>query len=494
MSHLIAAGGSGQESALSTLRLSYLLGTPMPRITIVDSDVASNVGNDTTHHTRMQALLDLARRLVGLGVVNETMVTTINPADLTAGLAVGQEAHAVTHVEDIFRPAGLPRLAEEDAVLLDLLLTKTQRSTRVSDGFHGQPALGALVVRAVINSNAWQGTLEQLRAEARQTAGLHAVLTGSMTGGLATAVLPTIVDELHKIPNAGGKVSAHGLFLLPWFELEKTANDPGAREPDVDTAMMVRNAACLAKAYLKEITEDRLKSAVFLGLPDAVARTSQGGSNQRETLHYLNVVVGLQILRMLRSDWEGRGLLGITIGNNGAGHFLGGAEGPSYRDFHLRRVATIGRGLVAVTRALEFEVSQLTPSSTHHSDISGILASFEYSDRQAFAEAIHAFHRLHVDIWSWLCKSLGSQVGSRRAESPVGAFVPAEGWSVFGSTKTRESLRVAGAMLPGAALGRRLLRKIGRAEIPQNASGSAAAWQVMQHARRRLIELTDTAR
>ena len=111
-----------------------------------------------------------------------------------------------------------------------------------------------------------------------------------------------------------------------------------------NTATMERNASCLTRGYLERILTEQLQSALLLGLPTPVARTSQGGSLQRETRHYLNVVAGIFAQRMLDADtWTSAGVTSVAIGDDRRRHYEGGADGPSYRDFSLRRLAAIGR-------------------------------------------------------------------------------------------------------------------------------------------------------
>lgn len=489
---LIAAGGSGQEGTLGALRVGYCMDLPVPRVWVVDSDVSGNPGTgEGTYATRKQALDALATQFVSLGVVGEPFLQTINPADLSAGNARSGAPVAVRTVADVFRLQGQGALDPNDDLVLDLLLSAGQRDTTIDDGFHGQPALGALIVRAAIETGAWAPFLGELAREARQASGLRVVIMGSVVGGVGTAVLPSLITELRKIGDAAQGVSIHGLFLLPWFSLQHTAQDATSRPPDVDAATMERNASALMRGYIEHIVTEQLDSAVLLSLPHPVVRTSQGGSLQRETNHYVNVIAALMAQRMLsKAEWDRRGLVGVAIGNDASRHYEGGADGPSYANFSLRRVANIARGLVAVTEALRFEVAQSDPVVSHHADIAALLKRQSQNEREHFVAALEGYHTLHQEIWGWLSRSLESQVGSQRADT-LGAFVPTEGWQDFGHAGINRALRVAGTntwwLLP---LGRRLLRRLGPFTVPNDARGGAAAAAVVLRAKKRLIELT----
>jgi hypothetical protein len=253
---------------------------------------------------------------------------------------------------------------------------------------------------------------------------------------------------------------------------------------------MERNASCLTRGYLEKLVTEQLRSAVLLGLPRPVPRTSQGGSFQRETRHYVNVIAGLMAQRMLDSEaWTETGVQSIAIGSDARSHYEGGADGPSYRDFSLRRLASIARGLVATTEALSFEVSQADPTITHHADVAAILKGQTPSERELFVQALAGFQALHAEIWDWLVSSLEAQVGTERADS-MGAFVPEEGWHRFSQAGTDRALRTAGVKSWWLPLGRRLLKRLGPFRIPSDARGVAAAWAVVQQARDRMVQLT----
>lgn len=343
MAHLVSAGGTGQEVALGTLRVGYLMGRPVPLVSVVDSDISGNSESSPgAYMTRKQTLDALATRFLSLGVVGEEFLRTINPADLTTGSGHSATPVAVRTVRDVFRPPGQGALDPDDDLILDLLLSPAQRTTTIDDGFHGEPALGALIVGAAIESGAWKPFLNGFAREARQAGGLRVVITGSVAGGLGTAVLPSLIRELNDIGEGAQGVSVHGLFFLPWFSLQQTAQDATSRPPDVDMATMERNASGLTRGYLEDIVTRQLESAVLLGLPNCVPRTSQGGSLQRETTHYVNVIAALLTQRMLSNeDWNRRGVLSVTIGNDRNRHYEGGADGPSFSDFTLRRVSTL---------------------------------------------------------------------------------------------------------------------------------------------------------
>jgi hypothetical protein len=490
MSHLIAAGGTGEEVAAAALRIGYLMDRPTPTVSVIDSDVAGNSGMGAGYSTRKQELDSLATRFLSLGIVGREFLRTVNPADLSTRSDGAARPVEVNTIRDIFRSPGQAGLAPEDDMVLDLLLTEKQRATKISDGFHGQPALGSLVVRAAMESKAWDGFLESFKREASQGGGIRAVVAGSVTGGVGTAVLPTLMDKLCEIGRTGQGISLHGVFLLPWFVLQKTAQDPTSREPDVDTATMERNASCLTRGYLERILTEQLQSALLLGLPAPVARTSQGGSLQRETRHYLNIVAGIFAQRMLDAKaWTSTGITSVAIGNDSRRHYEGGADGPSYGNFSLRRLAAIGRSMVAATAALEFEVSQSDPALTHQIDIAGILKAQTPSERDEFVKTVSGFHALHQEIWQWLVASLEAQVGSERADT-LGAFVPDEGWRGLAKATHAKALRTAGVRSWWLPLGRRVLKRLGPFKVPNDARGSAAAWAVIQQARTRVIQLT----
>src|SRR6185503_15208418 len=102
-----------------------------PQVVVIDSDVAPD--QDGIKATRHQTLNELHAWMMKLGIQTTRFLSTINPAQASAGGA----PQAVRSVSDVFAVHGT--LSPDDRALLELFLTPSQLQTSVNDGFHGHP-------------------------------------------------------------------------------------------------------------------------------------------------------------------------------------------------------------------------------------------------------------------------------------------------------------------------------------------------------------------
>jgi hypothetical protein len=488
MSFLIAAGGTGQEIAAATLRLSYLSGVQPPETYVIDSDLAANESGKG--RTRQQVVDQLHQWLTTLGPVAARFVKAVNPSELHRE---GQGVGAVTRLSDVFRQHG--RMASDDEQLLSLLFTPEQLQITVNDGFHGHPAVGAMVVAVASQRGEWAALRADLGKAAEAAEGLRVLVAGSVNGGVGTATLPAVIRDLQPIRHAGRRVFVGGLFQLPWFQLKHIAQEQDAERPDVTPAMMDRNATCLVNGYVDQTMSQQLDTALLLGLPSQVDRASHGGSRQQETRHYLNLISGIHALTLLdqqESDrvFPGKGLVGMTLDETPSAQYGRRAGGPQFRFLTVDAFINVARGLYAFTDALIFETQTIEPSTTHQADVRAVLKALGTEHRRAeFRRVVHDLHRMHEEIWTWLCDSLHSKVGDNRADPPgMKTFERTETWwTDMRASPLRKTLRQSGGAFP--PIGRRLLQRLGRFGVDTKSDGQTAAWTMVKHARERLLQI-----
>lgn len=285
MSKIIAAiGGTGQEVALACLRLCHLGEFEIPRIFVFDSD---DFDPDTTKGesgTRSQRLRELGRFL---SAVNGKM-------DTVTFQSVVDGDHQNDNVVSLFSTSNVPSPEVKD--LLDLLISPQQQSVKITDGFHGEPTVGAIAFADAIGVRAWKAFELKLNEETQLPGEHFVVLTGGTAGGTGPGVLPVLAGEVMNwkrnrrpdLPN----VNVSLLVQLPWFRIADRADG------DIEFEAMQHNSACLVKQYHNDL--DRLGDrVVLLGLPDVVDRKSSGPNRQPETLHYINLVSGWLAAEML---------------------------------------------------------------------------------------------------------------------------------------------------------------------------------------------------
>lgn len=495
MPELLVAGGTGQEVALAALRLSYLLALDLPRVWVLDSDIAP-VGSKGARPSRTEALQGLDQQLRNLGVLGSSRLQFVNPTVLPSRAA---EVHKV---EDLVGSHGF--ISEDERVLLELLLDREQRNTPIHNGFHGEPAVGAVAIAAGIEGGLYDGLLSELRQAAATRQGLRVVLAASIAGGTGTSVLPTVARRIRKLeaPQGGQRSEIVAVLQTPWFKLVTVDDDPQSRPPDVDTAGFDRNSSCLLRGYVDSTILNEIDRIVLLGLPETVNRASQGGHEQVETLHYLSLIAGVTATNLLTSEasdlmlGEGtRGFFGLGLtaqpshiayaaGPGGTPLFLGKG-----RTLGLGDVARIARGLVVVGEALEFEMrTAVSPTLAHQYDVAQLLKQLMTPNAlEEFRATMRDFTSFHKELLEWLGDSMRSMVGANRADT-LEAFPADALQDGLLDPSVGATLKDARRRITFPALGRRVLQSLGPFRVDGGSSGRNAAWAVMVQARSRLVD------
>lgn len=494
MAKLIAAGGTGQEVAAAVLRLSYLSALDVPDIAVFDSDLAPRGG--ATTKTRTEMLTELHHLLHGLGAIGDASLKTYNP---THDAAHNPQSAPIHQIEDAFKKYN--NLEKDDELLLNLFLDDHQRDLTIDDGFHGEPAVGALAFASAVEGDAFDDFLGEIRNSLATQDGLRALFAGSIVGGVGTSVIPILMREIahmRAVGNKGDNAAVLSLFQLAWFKLQHTS-DPLSEPNDVDAAMFDRNTSGLLKGYL-DMLETAIDSIILVGLPEQVARVSHGGNMQGETDHYLCVASGMMAANLLRDDatqrmvgknWKGIHAPSVEGGVGKTHEALDGApHGPAIfigdgKALSVRSCVQIARCLSATSRVLEFETASGDPATAQHSVVAKTLAGLGNThEREAFKATLSRLSRLHQEILLWFGSSLKSDVEGNRADT-IGAFEPVEDWAEFLSDSDGSVLAVMGVN-PWLAIGRRILSRV-TYRIPETASGNDAAWSLMDQTRQWLI-------
>lgn len=494
MSLLVAAGGTGQEVAAAVMRICYLTGIEPPDIAVFDSDLAP-MPPDHQAITRAQVLKKLTADMLSLKAISRDCYSSHNPTDME-----GEQAK-ITRVSDIFKKDDA--MKPDDQLLLDVLLDSEQQRTTIHDGFHGQPAVGSLAFASALKKGSFKTFLGEVNRRAGEQAGLRVVFAGSIMGGVGTAVIPILTEELSRIAAESGKtdkLKVLGLLQLPWFELIHVPTNPLSHKQDVEAETFDRNSACLLKHYLDVMGRD-IDSLVFLGLPDRVLRLSNGGNKQLETRHYVCLTAGVLAVNLLRETATQRWLAPDAHGmsspsvNNQPPHISleGKRDGPAvFREpqgeLSIRRLVEIGRALTAMSEALEYELQTDSPVSAHHAVVADTIRSLPtQEERDRFKDSLHGFTRLHREILQWLRDSLESRVEGKRADTMEGAFTPSEPWDRFFGTAPAQVLRTIGSGRGSVAnIGRSVLRRLRLTAPSAKEDGAISAWQLIEQARKRL--------
>jgi hypothetical protein len=277
---LAAVGGTGQEIALACLRLSHMAGLEMPRVFVFDSDSDTQRSERTDVPTRSEALKEVGRLIAKY--TNHDPVNFVEPIE--------RELHT-ENIRSLFSPFNQTSGAVLD--LLALLTTRDQRErTRITEGFHGQPQVGAIVFADAVEKDRLRSFLAALDEETAKPAVNHSVaIVGGTAGGTGPGVMPVLAEKIERWRrelndlDRKQRINISMLVHLPWFQLVDAS--PG----DINVEGMDRNSACLVRFYSEELS--RLADRVVLtALPNMISRCSNGPHHQPETLHYLNAFSG----------------------------------------------------------------------------------------------------------------------------------------------------------------------------------------------------------
>jgi len=289
MSKIIAAvGGTGQEIALACLRLCHMAGVEPPFIFVFDSDTFDPLADRKHVPTRSQTLREVGELIA--------LYRGANPVEFMQ--VVDREGPGET-VVSLFSPANqTPREVDE---MLELLLTPWQRITRVIDGFHGQPTVGAITFADYVTRDGLGTFLKGRRQNGRvifpgleQLTELpgehHIIIAGGTAGGTGPGVIPVLARAISEWKGRrhaeGPQVGLSIVVQLPWFQITR-----GNPNEDINVERMRSNSACLVRLYANEL-EQLADRVVLLGLPGMVKRVSSGPHHQPEVRHYLNVLTG----------------------------------------------------------------------------------------------------------------------------------------------------------------------------------------------------------
>jgi hypothetical protein len=371
MSKIIAAvGGAGQEVALASLRIAYMAGLQLPRVFVFDSDQFDRAQEVAGEPTRSQILRSLGEfvRYVDDG----NPVEFVQPVD---------RSRMIENVSNLFGEANLTPKPVAD--ILSVLLTERQRNTRIIDGFHGEPTVGAMTFADCVCSDRLDAFVDGVRqndrvvkpglAQLTERADVpHSlVIAGGTAGGTGPGVVPVLsrrVDEWRREQAARRRAPDHlaldlSIFVqLPWFQITN-----GNPEEDIAVARMQRNSACLVRHYATDL-ERMADRVVLCGLPKMVTRPSAGPHHQPETLHYLNVLSGCTTCELLnpqstlRASMADRAIYGLAMddGKSALDVVQVTLDSPlnNIKEVPLRRVIDASRVWLAFVIGLDHQLSQ----------------------------------------------------------------------------------------------------------------------------------------
>jgi len=292
---LIAVGGTGQEIALACLRLCHMAGIEIPWVIVIDSDQGSGTSEVSTRSDEIQRLATFLKE-----TRRQDHVVFLKP------LAENIRERRVETLRSLFSPANIDPPPPKIQEVLSFLFTTDQQKTRVVDGFHGSPTVGSVAVEDYFLQGEFQKEfVDRIDELTKPDAPHFIVLAGSTTGGTGPGAIPPVsrkIMEWRRQLKPERDIEVSGIVQLQWFQPQKVDGVKGSQHPDVDLRRLQENSACLVRQYGAELASlfDRL---VLLSLPEVVLRVSAGPNHQPETLHWVNILSGWIVTKLMHESY-----------------------------------------------------------------------------------------------------------------------------------------------------------------------------------------------
>lgn len=277
--HLIAIGGTGQNIAISYLRLAKIAGFKPADIWLIDSDVDGEITKTLTR---------AATKVSG-------NVRMIKPTTMLQ--------HNATKFRDV--------LSDTDENVVNALFSRELLETDISAGMYCRPIIGSTAIQLKI-----QKVIDRDEDELRndqefalllniisQNNGNKIAITGSNFGGTGAGCLPVLSEYISRSTRQTGNSNVSSLIMLPWFNLSSRTNNYLDETSGADQSHMFKNAST-GTSYLIE----RMKSigpVMLMQTPGIAANVEYtGNSKQGECKHAIYMLAAMNMQNMLNSEAE----------------------------------------------------------------------------------------------------------------------------------------------------------------------------------------------
>lgn len=241
-----------------------------------------------------------------------------------------------------------PKINNSDknlAGLVDLLFTKEELDTKLTEGFRGHPSIGAVAMaQNPPYDSAWKILFDAIKDPNCQVNDVGVFLIGSIFGGTGASGVPTFANPsiLKKNPDAAigdkSKVVLGGALVLPYFSF---ASDP-EKESKEKVFVKSDGFALATKAALRFYAEKGLAFDELYLIGDSLnqetGKFATGKGDQRNNPHYIEIVTALAAYDFYQSN----SLRGVTEEIKNPAYFLSGRSNRtvSWDDFPVTRNAS----------------------------------------------------------------------------------------------------------------------------------------------------------
>jgi hypothetical protein len=211
--------------------------------------------------------------------------------------------------------------------LFDVLYTPEEKDDDLREGFHGRPAVGAAFMtqlsRDEHNRDNWQDLIGQIVEDEHGGKAPRVFLCGSIFGGTGAAGFPTLGRSLLndlEAKNVRDRVKVGGVLMLPYFQFrssnQSSSEKSGSRQFQPaniyakSEEFTLSSEAALRYYATKKLDFDRV---YLLGTPQLTEVSfSTGGSEQRNTPHFLELYAALALRDFLLNRDAGQNQVVLT--------------------------------------------------------------------------------------------------------------------------------------------------------------------------------------
>ena len=198
----------------------------------------------------------------------------------------------------------LARRDRAGETLLDFFMDKGELTRPLKKGFYGHPAVGAAVISAMFESEAFDESNPIVQTiQNNITENIQITLVASSFGATGASIFPNLAAKLRKvhmenISNAKGTLTINGVLALPYHKLPPAQNERNS----VDAGEYLNESISILDYYNRSIP-DKIQNSFnrlyFAGSDDLnrlnSAGYSLGGSNQKHVFMPTELVGALLI-------------------------------------------------------------------------------------------------------------------------------------------------------------------------------------------------------
>ncbi len=185
----------------------------------------------------------------------------------------------------------LGTMSNENQALMNLLFSKDNLDSTLTEGFMGNPNIGSIVLNQFAASKEFQAFANGFQQ------GDKIFIIASIFGGTGASGLPLLLKTLrtnNNMSNAGwiNNAPIGGVVVLPYFSVQVDKNSK------IDSATFITKAKSAMAYYMANITgNDSIDSIYYVGdNVHNVYENHEGGSEQRNDAHLIELIAALAAL------------------------------------------------------------------------------------------------------------------------------------------------------------------------------------------------------